>query len=465
MSSSLAAVYSGRRDSAQPPAKQIAVIGAGASGICMAKYLLESGADVTVFEMGTKIGGLWCYDNDNGASSIYKTLHINTARNLTRFHDFDFKPGVQMFPSHEDMYEYLVDYAGHFGVTPRILFKSKVVDVRPLARAESVGPKWEVTTEDGRTRSFDAVVVANGHQWQPLHASELKERFAGEYRHSHDYKEPEPFIGKRVCVVGIGNSAVDITTDVCTIAKRTVVVARSGVMILPKTIFGIPITDIVSKLYRWWLPPTLPGRVARAITFIVHGDMKKYGFKPLQRRSHATSGALIIHHIAYNRVTVKTGIETIEGRTIRFTDGTSEEFDVLIAATGYRIEFPFISPEIVPVENNRVALYKRIVPPGWPGLYFIGLINTNTALPMIFENQARWIREFALGRAALPSRQEMEADIEARDRWLEQTYPGTARYSIETEFFPYFKELETAQREGRKRALAGRKGESSWAVR
>lgn len=464
MSSTLAAAYGGSRGPTEPSARRVAVIGAGASGICMAKYLLGNAADVTVFEMGSKIGGLWCYDNDNGVSSIYRTLHINTARNLTRFHDFDFKPGVQMFPSHEDMYEYLVDYSDHFGVTSRILFKSKVINVQPVAPAEAGDSKWEVVTEDGTMRTFDSVVVANGHQWQPLHDPDLKGRFSGEYLHSHDYKEPEPFIGKRVCVVGIGNSAVDITTDVCTIAKRTVVVARSGVMILPKTIFGIPITDIVSKLYRWWLPPTLPGRVARAITYIVHGDMKKYGFKPLQRRSHATSGALIIHHIAYNRVAVKTGIEGVEGRTIRFTDGTNDEFDAVIAATGYRIEFPFISPEIVPVEDNRVGLYKRIVAPSWPGLYFIGLINTNTSLPMIFENQARWIREFVLGRAALPSRAEMEADVEARDRWLEQTYPGTARYSIETEFFPYFKELDISRQQGRKRALRRGKGKSSWAL-
>ncbi|MGH7709125.1 MAG: NAD(P)-binding protein, partial [Vulcanimicrobiaceae bacterium] len=134
MNSTLAAAYGGRPGLPPAPRKHIAIVGAGASGLCMAKYLLEIGADVTVFEMGTKIGGLWCYDNDNGASSIYRTLHINTARNLTRFHDFDFKPGVQMFPSHEDMYQYLVDYANHFGVTPRILFKSKVTDVRPRFR-------------------------------------------------------------------------------------------------------------------------------------------------------------------------------------------------------------------------------------------------------------------------------------------------------------------------------------------
>lgn len=428
---------------------RIAIIGAGVSGICMAKYLIQESADVTVFEIGSQIGGLWCYNNDNGLTAIYKTLHINTARNLTRFHDYDFKPDVQMFPSHEDMHEYLVSYADHFGVTPRIRFKSKVTEVRPLFKPGTEAPRWEIATESGARDQFDVVIVANGHQSVPLHAEELRSRFEGEYLHSHDYRDPEPFVGKRVCIIGMGNSAVDIATDVCVRAARTVVVARSGVMILPKTIFGIPITDIIAKLYRPWLPASLPGRVARAITYIVHGDMQKYGFKPLEKRNHATSGALICHHIAYNRLTVKQGIESVNGRRLRFADGTIEEFDVMIAATGYRISFPFLSSDIVEVKNNGVALYKRIVPPDWPGLYFIGLINTNTALPNIFEEQARWIREFAMGRAALPDRQEMVTDIQARDSWIAATYRNTPRHAIETEFYPYFKELRAALKKGR----------------
>ena len=147
---------------------RIAIIGAGASGICMAKCLIPDSADVTVFEIGTEIGGLWCYNNDNGLTAIYKTLHINTARNLTRFHDYDFKPDVQTFPSHEDMHEYLISYADHFGVTPCIRFKSKVTEVRPLFKPGAEVPRWEIVTESGARDQFDVVIVANGHQSIPL---------------------------------------------------------------------------------------------------------------------------------------------------------------------------------------------------------------------------------------------------------------------------------------------------------
>jgi hypothetical protein len=250
----------------------------------------------------------------------------------------------------------------------------------------------------------------------------------------------------------MGNSAVDIATDVCVRAKRTIVVARSGVMILPKTIFGIPITDIISKLYRWWLPASFPRRVARLITNIVHGDMTKLGFKPMEARAHATSGALICHHIAYNRITVKQGIESINEKTVRFNDGSTEEFDTMIAATGYLIAFPFLSSDIVAIHDGTVPLYMRIAPPEWPGLYFMGLINTNTALPNIFEQQALWIREFATGRAVLPTKQEMWDDVRAREAWVTKMYRHTPRHGIETEFFPYFRELRKTLREGRKRS-------------
>ena len=125
--------------------------------------------------------------------------------------------------------------------------------------------------------------------------------------------------------------------------------------------------------------------------------MTDLGFKPLTERAHVTSNATVVNHIAYSRIEVKQGIQKIEGKTIHFVDGTAEEFDTLIAATGYLIDLPFLSSDVVPINDNAVDLYERIVSPGWPGLYFMGLFNTDTALNMVFEHQARWIREMELG--------------------------------------------------------------------
>lgn len=434
--------------------KQIAVIGAGAAGLCVTKYLLEAGFDVTVFEIGTQVGGLWCYRNDNGRSSCYRTLHINTSRGVTHFHDYDFDESVQPFPDHYDMHGYLQSYADHFGVTPSIRFKSRIVSLEPGFRPGKEAPKWTLETEAGRVETFDSVIVATGHLTKPLHVDAFRDTFTGEYVHSHDYREPDDFVGKRICVVGVGNSGCDIVSDVCVTARSCVLVARSGVLVLPKLFLGLPFTDITNMLQKEWIPEAVRSRLVRFMTWIVHGDMTKLGFKRLDKRAHVTSNATVVNHIAYRRIRVKQGIERIEGRTIHFADGTAEEFDTLIAATGYLIDLPFLSPDVVPVENNSIDLYQRIAPPDWPGLYFMGMFNTNTALNMIYEYQARWIREIELGRASLPPRDEMRAAIDDRKHWVRETYKDSPRHTIEEEVVPYRRDLRRSLRRMRKLARA-----------
>jgi dimethylaniline monooxygenase (N-oxide forming) len=443
------------RSELPPDAKsrRFAVIGAGAAGLCCAKHLIQAGfEDVTIFEIGSQIGGLWCYDNDNKQSSAYRTLHINTAKNLTNFSDFPFRQGIQMFPDHKDMHEYLVDYASHFDLTRRIRFNTRVIDIRPAAGYRTDAPSWEVETAQGEVLTFDRVMVASGHLAEPLHVHEFRNDFAGEYVHSHHYREPEPFVGKRICVVGAGNSACDIASDVCVNAKRTVMVARSGVVIAPKLIFGYPYTDLTRKLEHKWIPDWIRRHISTTVIRLVHGRMTDLGFKPLTQRAHPTSNAVLIQHIVYNRITVKQGIDRIEGKRIYFVDGSNEEFDVLVAATGYRIDLPFISKSIVPIENNSVDLYKRIVAPGRNGLYFIGLLNTTTSLPNVFEHQMRWILPFELGQAVLPPVNEMRSDIEAKKNFIGRYYNASLRHGIEEPHLIYFPELRKTLKASQDRA-------------
>ncbi len=434
----------------------VAVIGAGASGLCAAKHLIEAGLDVTVFEIGSQVGGLWRYMNDSGRSSAYRTLHINTAKNMTNFSDFRFRDDVQRFPSHWDMRAYLEEYAEHFGVMERIEFGSEVAAVTPLFEPDAGDPKWELETVGGRRRVFDDVCVCTGHLTRPMHVPEFRDDFRGEYVHSHDYKEPEPFIGKRICIVGIGNSAVDIASDVCVYAERCVLVARTGVRIAPKLLFGVAFTDITERFMKSWVPEWFRNRALGFLIWCAHGDMKKLGLPPITRKVHPTSSATVVSDIAYNRIFVKQGIDGVEGRTLHFADGAAEEFDVLIAATGYLIELPFLPPDVAPIENNGVKLYKRIVPPDWPGLYFIGMTNITTALNVNYEHQARWAREFILGNAVLPSREEMRADVEAQDEFVRTNYKTTPRHAIEEEHLRYFPALKKSLREAiaRRRRLA-----------
>ena len=422
--------------------KRVAIVGAGACGICAAKYLLEVGFDVTVFEIGTQIGGMWCYQNDSGRSSAYRTLHINTSRGVTRFSDLDFDAATQDFPDHVDMHRYLVHYAERFGVAPRIRFNSRVTEIRPLFDPAREPPRWEVALANGTLERFDAVLVASGHLTKPLEVEEYT-RFSGQYLHAHHYREPEPFVGKRVCVVGIGNSACDIASDVCVTAPRCVLVARSGVLILPKLLFGRAFTDITARIQRPWIPRAVRRRVTRFLTWLAHGDITRLGFRRPTELTHVTSNATVVTDIAYRRIEVKQGIAAIEGNSIRFLDGAAEPFDVLIAATGYAIDLDFIPKSVLAVTDNQLALYMRIVPPDWPGLYFMGFFNTDTALNMVFEHQARWVRELLLDNAELPSAEKMRAAIGARAAWYAEQYKQSIRHSVEEEHVRYLTDLKT----------------------
>ena len=132
------------------PQKRIAVIGAGAAGLCSAKYMKAAGFDVTIYEIGSQIGGMWTYRNDNGLSNAYRTLHINTSRGVTRFHDLDFDADVQAFPDHDDMRRYLNKYAEHFGLVPLIRFNAPVTRLEPaFAPAKGETPRWRIVTAAG----------------------------------------------------------------------------------------------------------------------------------------------------------------------------------------------------------------------------------------------------------------------------------------------------------------------------
>ena len=252
--------------------------------------------------------------------------------------------------------------------------------------------------------------------------------------------------------MGFGNSACDIASDLATTTPRTVMVARSGARIAPKLFLGMPFTDLTSRLSHPLIPQFLARAIITGLIRMIQGPVERLGLKPVRKRSHALSNATIVQHIAYRRVEVKHDIAAIEGRTVRFSDGTAEEFDTLIAATGYLVDLPFLSEDILPVRNNTVELYNRIVPPDWPGLYFMGLFNLNGAANQAYERQAPFIVAVESGEAVLPSPEEMRDAIRRKAEWVRRHYPDTPRHTMEEEPVPYFRELRASLKAARRRA-------------
>ena len=439
----------------QGVSRRIAVIGAGASGIITAKTLLQAGHDVTVLEAGSVIGGMWNYANDNGMSVAYRNLHINTDTYITQLPDYPFPTEASAYAHHSEMFAYIKGYAEHFGVIDHVRFRSLVTRVAP-----ATGGGWQVETSGEGGGHYDAVVVATGHLHKPRQPR-LPGTFDGAYLHSADYREPEPFANLRICIIGLGNSSMDIANDLAHTARRVVVSARTGAIIWPKFVFGYPLTRLSAKVQEFrYLPVKLRTRLFklwnRFMVFVVWGPMRSYGIELPRKPGHPVSNQFFLSHVKYGRVTLKPNIRAVDGRTITFEDGSSEEFDALVAATGYTVDFPFLDSDLISHDDTRLPLYARVVPPDQPGLYFVGYFNIDWSSFPVYEQQALWVADLESGRCSLPSTEQMWADIRAREEATRRKFLESPRMNLEVEYGPYVAELQAQRRRApRTRAEVG----------
>lgn len=419
--------------------RRCAVIGAGAAGLSAARHLLADGHQVTIFEAGSYVGGLWVYDNDNDLSVAYASLHINSEPRATAYEGFPFPEGTAFFPSHKDVHGYLESAADHFGIRDRIRFRTRVSAVEPVEGRPGTG--WLVRTEDGSEDTFDVVVVASGHQGRPAHPA-WAGAFDGTYLHSNSYREPQPFTGKRVLVVGVGNSGLDIAADLVPFAAQTLSSARSPVLIMPRMILGVPSARILGKINKRWLPWVVQRQAMRWISRVYHGRPEQWGFRTPRTRTHPASSATYMAHVSYGRIDVRPGVEAITGRTVRFVDGTSAEVDTIIAATGYEVDLPFLPKKVSPTVERRIEAYKRVVHPDWPGMYFIGFFNVSGGANIsMMDVQSRLMAAVLRGEVELPDAAGMHRDIAQERRFLTKHFPGSARYGLELDPVRYRRQV------------------------
>jgi dimethylaniline monooxygenase (N-oxide forming) len=441
---------------------KVCVIGAGSSGIASCQVLDARGVDFECFEKGSGVGGNWRYDNDNGLSSAYRSLFINTSRRMMQYASYPMPDDYPDYPHHTQIARYFDDYVDHFGLRDRISFNTEVTSVEPAAEG-----RWEVTLDDGTSRTYEAVLVANGHHWDPRWPEPPftgQDSFEGDQLHSHDYREPdERFLDKKVLVLGIGNSATDIAVETSRHSRMTYLAMRRGAHVLPKYLQGRPTdelgTDFLSRL-PFWLTRRLFARALRQ----AQGRMEDYGLPTPDHKlgeAHPTISSDLLPRIGHGRVKVKPNIERIDAKSVHFVDGSSVDVDTIVWCTGYRITFPFLSPDIVDATDNRIALYRRVVHPDRPGLYFIGLVQPLGAIMPIAELQSEWIADVLEGKVALPEPEEMKRIVQREDRRMRRRYVASKRHTIQVDYYPYMRVLrrERKRTRGVRRALAGRSHE------
>jgi hypothetical protein len=435
---------------------KVCIIGAGSSGMTACQVLDSRGIPFDCFEKGSQIGGNWRYENDNGLSSAYRSLHINSARKIMSFKAFPMPEDYPDYPNHFQIARYFDDYVRHFGLEDRIRFRTEVL------AAEPADGKWEVTVEDAdgnrETGRYRAVLVANGHHWDPRWPEPPfpgSDEFSGEQMHAHHYRESDVLEGKRVLVLGIGNSAVDIAVESSRIADATFLAMRRGAYVLPKFLGGKPIDEAAPPAVSYLPLPVQRFFMARLLKLAV-GEMTDYGLPEPDHKlleAHPTVSSELLPRIGHGDIEVKPNIDRFDGgRTVRFADGSEEEIDLVVYCTGYRITFPFLEPEVFEAKDNRMPLYRRVASVDRPGLYFVGFIQPLGPIMPIAEAQSEWVADLLTGRATLPSAAEMREEIVAYERKMRKRYVASKRHTIEVDFHPYLREIRRERRRAAQRA-------------
>jgi len=436
-------------------AQKVCVIGAGSSGIAACQVLNAQGIAFDCFEKGSEIGGNWRYENDNGMSSAYRSLHINTSRGLMAYRTYPMPDDYPDYPDHFQIARYFDDYVDHFGLREKIRFRTEVKSVVP------VDGEWEVTVEDadgGReTTRYRAVLVANGHHWDPRWPEPPfpgSEEFEGEQMHVHHYREPDALRGKRVLVLGIGNSATDIAVEASRIAEKTILAMRRGAYVMPKYLNGKPTDEAASKLLTM-MPLPLQRFVLARMLGMTAGDMTAYGLPQPDHKlleAHPTVSAELLSRLGHGDIEVKPNIDRFTGgRTVRFADGSEEDVDLVVYCTGYKITFPFFDDDLVAAEGNRLPLYRRVVSVEHPGLYFVGFVQPLGAIMPVAEAQAEWVADLLGGRGTLPSPGEMRAEISSTESKMRKRYVASKRHTIQVDFHPYLRELKRERKRAAQR--------------
>jgi dimethylaniline monooxygenase (N-oxide forming) len=428
-------------------AADVAVIGAGSSGLAVLKALREHQVAVECFERGSEIGGLWRYENDSGLSGAYASLRTNASRLRMQYPSFPMPASYRDFPHHSEMAAYLAAYADAFALRPLIRFGTTVERLEP-----GLGGAWWITLDDGSRRGYRAVVVATGLFWCPRLPT-YPGSFDATASHSHEYRAPDGFAGRRVLVVGGANSAAEIAVELSTVAQRTFMSMRGGVHVIPRWIGGAPFDagDVEPRNRLPWrlLNMIFRRRVAREIG-PAPASWPLPGHRLLEGIPIISSD--LLPAVRRGEIVVKPAIERLSGKRVRFVDGSEEPLDHIIYATGYRISLPFLFSSLLSATGRELPLYRRIVPPEVGGLYFAGFVDAPGGLLPVVQAQGEWIAAVLAGRLCLPAPAQMRRAIQRPERRTRQRFPHESPDSIRCDPHAYRRLLQSGLGRARRRS-------------
>jgi hypothetical protein len=335
------------------------IVGAGFSGLAIAAALKRAGIAYDHLEADDQVGGNWYH-------GVYETVHIISSKKTTEYTDFPMPDDYPDFPSAKQMNDYLNAYTDHWGLREHIEFNTKVNLISPLD-----GDLWEIALESGEKRVYGGVVVCNGHHWDCRYP-EYPGEFTGEVFHSKQYKNPEVLKGKRVLVVGAGNSGCDIAVEAARFGIESHISIRRPVWILPQTIGGVPMVQCLKP----WMLGWMQNLSMRIMLRIVVGPYSQYGLEqpdyPVFAR-HPTINSQFLYALKHGKLKVHKDVKRLEGKTVEFVDGTKIEVDLIAYATGFHVSVPFVAPDVIQWKNGYPDLLAGIFSPRYKNFYVVGI--------------------------------------------------------------------------------------------
>jgi hypothetical protein len=334
------------------------VIGAGFIGLGIAQALKAAGIPYDQVDQSDRIGGNWYH-------GVYKTAHIISSRKITQFSHFPMPADYPDFPSARQVLDYLNAFAEHFDLLRSIELNRTVTWVEPVAQN-----RWQVSFADGTQRIYKGVIICNGHHWCKRFP-QFEGDFQGEILHSKDYQQPEQLYGKKVLVIGGGNSACDIAAEAARVGEKCVLSWRESVWLIPKTFAGVPVPDLIA----WWMPEWFQRLTAYAIIRLTFGRHEDYGLsKPKYRifEKHPTLNNEVPYYIKHGRILPKPAVRRLDGWEVEFVDGTRERFDSIVCGTGYYVAYPFLPQQLQRIQGAVVKCYGGSFLDDYKGLTFVG---------------------------------------------------------------------------------------------
>lgn len=363
--------------------RRACVVGAGPAGLAIARTLKRFGIEFDVYERHSAVGGIW--DQANPGSPVYDSAHFISSKAKSHFLDFEMPADYPDYPSHRQILAYLRAFASAYRLNDNVHFNTAVQSAVQTAAG------WKINLASGESKFYTWLIAASGANWHPRIPS-FPGSFAGEHRHAVTYRTPDEFRGKRVLIVGAGNSGCDIACDAAHSARAAFISLRRGYHFFPKHMFGEPLDVFVERGRRLptWLSQLLLGWLLR----LLNGDLTRFGLKAPDHKvleSHPIVNSQVLHYLAHGDLVAKPNISQLNGAEVIFDDGSREIIDLIIYATGYRWELPYLEDGVVRWREGRPDLYMSVFSREHPTLFVLGLFESNVAAYQLFDRLANLI--------------------------------------------------------------------------